>query len=98
LEYLSLASFNDEPEDRHLHIGFFKRIGSCIPYAHISTGPTKKQMNPFTIYHVAAKITRRHTIYTETKTERNKWKAELEKAIESRKSQQDVQMVPLLHF
>jgi RHO1 GDP-GTP exchange protein 1/2 len=55
-------------------------------------------MNPFTIYHVAAKITRRHTIYTETKTERNKWKAELEKAIESRKSQQDVQMVPLLHF
>jgi len=50
-------------------------------------------MYPFTIYHVAAKITRRHTIYTKTKTERNKWNVALEKAIESRKSQQDVQLL-----
>jgi hypothetical protein len=55
-------------------------------------------MFPFTIYHAAAKITRRHTIYTKTKTDRNKWNAELEKAIELRKSKQDGQMVPLLHF
>ena len=55
-------------------------------------------MYPFTIYHVAAKITRRHTIYTATKTERNKWNVALEKAIESRKLQQDGQMVLLLHF
>jgi hypothetical protein len=55
-------------------------------------------MYPLTIYHVAAKITRRHTIYTKTKTERNKWNVALEKAIESRKSQQDAKMVPLLHF
>ena len=93
LEYLSLASFNDDPETRKHHIGFFKQIGSCV---HISPGPKKEQVYPFTIYHVAAKITRRHTIYAKTKTERNKWNVALDKAIESRKWQQDVKMVPSL--
>lgn len=55
-------------------------------------------MYPFTIYHVAAKITRRHTIYAKTKTKRNEWNVALKKAIESRKSQQDGIMVSFLHF
>lgn len=53
-------------------------------------------MYPFTVYHAAAKITRRYTIYTKKKTERNKWKVDLEKAIEARKSQQAPGMVRLL--
>jgi len=46
-------------------------------------------MYPFTIYHAAAKITRRYTLYTKTATERNWWRSELDKAIDARKSQQD---------
>jgi hypothetical protein len=55
-------------------------------------------MYPFTIYHAAAKITRRYTLYTKKGTERNKWKVALEKAIEARKSQQAAGMVPFLQL
>ncbi|KAH9960834.1 CNH domain-containing protein [Russula dissimulans] len=44
---------------------------------------------PFTIYHSAAKITRRHTVYTYSATERNKWQSLLLSAIEVRRSQED---------
>jgi hypothetical protein len=53
-------------------------------------------MYPFTIYHAAAKITRRYTLYTKTATERNWWRTELNKAIDARKSQQDSKSVPSL--
>ena len=53
-------------------------------------------MHPFTIYHVAAKITRRYTIYTKTGTERNKWNVDLKRAIDGRKSHQDPRIVLLL--
>ena len=55
-------------------------------------------MYPFTVYHIAAKITRRHTIYTRSKTERNKWNVALKSAIEARKFQLDKRMVLLLHL
>ena len=55
-------------------------------------------MHPFTIYHVAPKITHRYIIYTETKTERNKWKVAFKRALAARKSLQDLRMVLLLHF
>jgi hypothetical protein len=84
LEYLQLASFDDEPEIRKYHIGLLKRI---------RLSPTKEPMYPFTIYHAAAKITRRYTLYTKKGTERNKWKVALEKAIEARKSQQAAGML-----
>jgi hypothetical protein len=51
-------------------------------------------MYPFTIYHAAARIARRHTIYTKTKMDRDMWNVALEKAIELRKSQQDAKRVP----
>jgi RHO1 GDP-GTP exchange protein 1/2 len=53
-------------------------------------------MYPFTVCHVAAKITRRYTLYTKSGTERNKWNVTLEKAINARKSQVEARMVPLL--
>jgi len=53
-------------------------------------------MYPFTIYHAAAKITRRYTLYTKSRTDRNKWNVALESAIETRKSQRDPRMVLLL--
>lgn len=92
-----MASFDDEPEDRKYPIGLFKRIGNRFrkttePPAH----PKKEPNYPFTIYHVAAKITRRYTIYTKKGTERNKWKVALQSAIEARKSHQDLTMVLLL--
>jgi len=54
-------------------------------------------MYPFTIYHAAAKITRRHTLYTLTATERNRWRTALDDAIEARKSKQE-KSVLLLRF
>jgi hypothetical protein len=93
LECLRLASFNDEPEVREQHLGLFKRVGSGF-----RSSPTKERMHPFTIYHAAAKMTRRYTLYTKSKTERNEWNVALEAAIEARKSQQDAEMVPLSYF
>jgi hypothetical protein len=55
-------------------------------------------MFPFTVFHVAAKITRRYTLYTKSPTERNKWKFALESAIEARKSQQVTRMVIFFHL
>jgi len=50
-------------------------------------------MHPFTVYHAAAKITRRHTLYTQSPTERNRWRTALDNAIEARRSKQDVKML-----
>lgn len=50
-------------------------------------------MYPFTICHVAAKITRRYTLYTKSGTERNKWVVALEDAIKARKSQEEARKV-----
>jgi len=47
-------------------------------------------MHPFTVYHAAAKITRRHTLYTQSPTERNRWRTALDDAIAARKSKLDV--------
>ncbi|KAF8501650.1 CNH domain-containing protein [Russula emetica] len=88
LEYLRLASFNDNPEMRKHPLSLLKRVGSCF-----RSSPTKEQMYPFTIYHVAAKITRRHTLYTKSGTERNRWNVALESAIRARKSQEDARML-----
>ena len=53
-------------------------------------------MYPFTIYHAAAKITRRHTLYTPTATERNRWRTALDDVIEARKSKQEKTVLLLL--
>lgn len=82
LECLRLTSFDDEPEIRKHHLGLLKRVGSCF-----FSSPTKEQMYPFTIYHIAARITRRYTLYTKSGTERNRWYVTLESAINARKSQ-----------
>ena len=91
-----MASFDDEPEVRKYPIGLFKRIGSRFRKTGPPTHPKKEPNYPFTIYHVAAKITRRYTIYTKTGPERDKWKVALQRAIEARKSHQDPRMVLLL--
>ena len=91
-----MASFDDEPEVRKYSMGLFKRLGSRFRKPEPSTHPKKQPMHPFTIYHVAAKITRRYTIYTKTGTERNKWNVDLKRAIDARKSHQDPRMVLLL--
>ncbi len=41
---------------------------------------------------------RRYTLYTQSPTERNKWRTALEDAIAARKSQQEVNILPLLQF
>ncbi|KAI0001432.1 CNH domain-containing protein [Russula compacta] len=87
LESLRLASFNDESEVRKEARGFFKSVGSCF-----RSLPTE-DVYPFTVYHVAAKITRRHTIYTKTATERNRWHTALVNAIDKRKGEQDLKML-----
>jgi hypothetical protein len=94
LECLRLASFNDEPEIRQVQQpkpGFFRQTLSCCS----SSAP--EPLYPFTIYHAAAKITRRYTLYTQTATERNRWRSALDDAIEARKSKQE-KMVLLLQF
>lgn len=55
-------------------------------------------MYPFTVYHAAAKITRRYTLYTKKGTERNKWKVAFENAIKARNSQQTPGMVRFLQL
>ncbi|KAI0280767.1 CNH domain-containing protein [Russula aff. rugulosa BPL654] len=84
LECLRLASFDDESEVRKHHLGLLKRVGSCF-----RSSPTKQQIYPFTICHVAAKITRRYTLYAKSGTERNRWNVALDSAIKARKSQED---------
>jgi hypothetical protein len=88
LECLELASFDNEPEVRKQDLSMLKRAGSCFRLS-----PTKEQMYPFTIYHSAAKITRRYTLYAKSKRELNSWKDALESAIKARKSQQDPRML-----
>jgi len=84
LECLRLASFDDEPEVRKVpNEQSSKWLGS-----RAQPSPTVISY-PFTIYHSAAKITRRHTVYTHSATERNRWKTSLDGAIEARKSQED---------
>lgn len=85
-----MGSFDDEKEVRKQPVGLLKRVGS-----RFRLSPTKESVYPFTVFHGAAKITRRHTLYTKSMTERNKWKAALESAIEARKSLQDTRMVNL---
>jgi hypothetical protein len=95
LECLRLASFNDGPEEvqpvQQPKPGFFRGMLSCC-----SSLPPEP-MYPFTIYHAAAKIIRRHTLYTLTATERNRWRTALDDAIEARKSKQK-KPVLLLQF
>lgn len=71
-----LRDGRDGSEVRKQKRGFFKSIGSCF-----RSLPTE-DVYPLTVYHVAAKITRRHTIYTKSATERNRWYNELTKAVE----------------
>src|SRR6266850_4206584 len=92
LECLRLASFDDEPEVQKQDQSIFRRIGSC------TSSPTTKLVFPFTIYHVAAKITRRHTLYAESATERNRWKDALKEAVETRKAKQNDNLVLLSPF
>jgi hypothetical protein len=95
LECLRLASFDDEPEEvrqaQQPRPGLFRGMLSCC-----SSLPPEP-MYPFTIYHAAAKITRRHTLYTLTATERNRWRTALDDAIEARKSKHE-KTVLLLRF
>ena len=65
-----------------------KRLLCCC-----NSAPLPDPMYPFTIYHSAAKITRRHTLYTRSATDRNRWHNALESAVAERQSQQDGKVV-----
>ncbi|KAI9512115.1 hypothetical protein F5148DRAFT_1146414 [Russula earlei] len=78
---LRLASFDSDPEIRKMSQDSGRR-GSR------SSSSSSVMLFPFTIYHAAAKITRRHTVYTHSATERNRWQTILDNAIEARRSQE----------
>ncbi|KAI9512114.1 CNH domain-containing protein [Russula earlei] len=70
LKCLRVEPRNDDALDRKMDVGLFNRIGSCF------RSPTEK-VYPFTIYHSAARMTRQHTLYASSSTERNRWHREL---------------------
>ncbi|KAI0001433.1 hypothetical protein BJV74DRAFT_818572 [Russula compacta] len=76
LDCLRLVPLRDGSEVRKQKRGFFKSIGSCF-----RSLPTE-DVYPLTVFHAAAKITRRHTVYTKSAMERNRWHNELTKAVE----------------
>src|SRR5712672_4191341 len=92
LECLRSASFGDDPVVRKQDISLFNKIGSCCH------SPTPEMMYPITIYHAAAKITRRYTLYAPSPRDRNRWSSELGEVIEAQKARQHGDEVPLLPF
>ncbi|KAI0058174.1 hypothetical protein BV25DRAFT_1891692 [Artomyces pyxidatus] len=83
LEFLRLASFSEPAETRK------ERSDNS---SFITLSSTRQEMFPFTIYHAAAKTSRRYTLYTTSASMRKKWHDALVDAMGVRKVRQDANM------
>ena len=54
-------------------------------------------MFPFTVYHAAAKMTRRYTLYASSEAERHKWEDALKHALQMRSIRQEGNKVRWRH-
>ncbi|THH20762.1 hypothetical protein EW146_g670 [Bondarzewia mesenterica] len=84
LEYLRLGSFNDPPDTRRER----SEDGGILQ----SLSYARQDVYPFTIYHAAAKLKRRYTLWAPTVSVRKKWHDALVDAIGVRKVRQDSNM------
>ncbi|KAH8118065.1 hypothetical protein DFH11DRAFT_1808798 [Phellopilus nigrolimitatus] len=81
LEFLRLGQFDEPAEARKER----SDEGGLLDNLRSHTRP----QYPFTVYHSAAKLTRRYTLYTNTEAARNKWHDALVNAIAIHKVQRD---------
>ncbi|KAI1797140.1 hypothetical protein LXA43DRAFT_982888 [Ganoderma leucocontextum] len=83
LDYLRLGMFDEAPENRKEKaeegtLGLLDRVR-----------PRYRQMFPFTVYHAAATMTRRYTLYASSESERTKWYDMLTQALQLRAFRQE---------
>ncbi|EJF64968.1 hypothetical protein DICSQDRAFT_159921 [Dichomitus squalens LYAD-421 SS1] len=83
LDYLRLAAFDGPPENRKEKseegsLGLLDRVR-----------PRYRPMFPFTVYHAAAKMTRRYTLYASSEAERQKWEEVLTHTLRMRTIRQE---------
>ncbi|KAI0833461.1 hypothetical protein BC628DRAFT_1308074 [Trametes gibbosa] len=85
LEYLRLGVFNGPPENRREKAedgsGLLDRVRARY-----------RPMFPLTIYHASSKNSRRYTLYADSDTLRDKWRAELQEGLDIRKIRQESNM------
>ncbi|OCB84705.1 hypothetical protein A7U60_g8226 [Sanghuangporus baumii] len=81
LEFLRLGQFDQPPETRKER----SEEGSLLDNLRSQQRP----QYPFTIYHAAAKSSRRYTLYTNTEAGRRKWRDVLTEAIVLHQARQD---------
>lgn len=95
VEYLRLGSFSDPPTTRSRRPDSTSIVGGSF-LASIAGSSNRQDIYPFTVWHAAARTTRRYTVYVGSEGARRRWRDALVDAVGVRKVRGESNMVSVV--